>query len=550
LAGWAQQPAYPQQYFRNPLHIPILLAGNFGECRPDHFHSGIDIKTNGRENLPVFAAADGYVSRIKMSPSGFGHALYITHPNGYTTLYAHLNNFLPAIQQFVRVRQYETENWEVDITLAPQQFPVKKGGQIAWSGNTGSSTAPHLHFEIRDTKTEAPLNPQLFGFKIPDTRPPVLKQLAVYDLNKSIYEQSPQLLPLQKEGDLYVPLQDTLRINTLLAGIGLYVDDYMNGSENLLAHYTAAWFLDDVLQGKITLDNISYDATRYLNAYADYKTQKQTGNWVQCLFRLPGNRLASIYQSLNGNRGGLALTDFLPHEVRVAVVDDAGNKSTLRFWLQAQEGGKSSAENCVHLFPAGKANTFAQPDISFTLKEQSLYDDICFVFAQEKNPTALSHRFSLHQPFVPLHQPFVLTLKPTISIPASLRKKMVIRYSNGKSKTGYAAQADEQGGYQASVRNFGDYWLEADTTAPVITPVAKTANYIRATQLRFRVTDDKTSVQSFHATLNGQWLLFEQHGDYFFYNFDDHCPKGKNRLQMRVADANGNIRNRQYDFIR
>src|ERR1043165_64897 len=148
---------YPQNYFRNPLNIPILLAGNFGECRAGHFHSGLDIKTNGKENLPVHAAADGYISRIKMDKGGFGHALYITHPNGYTTLYAHLNNFVPKIQQYLRRQQYAKEKWDIDIQLTPEQFPVAKGQQIAYSGNTGSSTAPHLHFEIRDSKTEHPL---------------------------------------------------------------------------------------------------------------------------------------------------------------------------------------------------------------------------------------------------------------------------------------------------------------------------------------------------------------------------------------------------------
>ncbi len=174
----AQQ--YPQGYFRNPLRIPILLAGNFGECRPGHFHSGLDIRTGGHEGEPVYAAADGYVSRIKMEPGGFGHGLYITHPNGYTTLYAHLNDFVPRIQQYARAQQYAQESWTVDLRFSPGQFPVKKGEQIAWSGNTGGSTAPHLHFEIRDSKTEHPLNGQLFGLDIKDTRPPVPQQLAVY----------------------------------------------------------------------------------------------------------------------------------------------------------------------------------------------------------------------------------------------------------------------------------------------------------------------------------------------------------------------------------
>ena len=160
IIGYSQGNPYPTNYFRNPLDIPILLAGNFGECRPGHFHSGLDIKTQGKENLPVYAAADGYISRIKTDKGGFGHALYLTHPNGFTTLYAHLNDYAPFLQEHLREQQYRNKRWNLDLSFTPDQFPVNKGQQIAWSGNTGSSTAPHLHFEVRDSKTEHPLNPQ------------------------------------------------------------------------------------------------------------------------------------------------------------------------------------------------------------------------------------------------------------------------------------------------------------------------------------------------------------------------------------------------------
>ena len=185
----ADIPPYPQDFFCNPLDIPIFLAGNFGECRPGHFHSGMDIKTLGKENEPVHAAADGYISRIKMEKGGFGHGLYITLSNGYTTLYAHLNNFAPAIQKYVHNEQYDKKRWDVDLQLSPSQFPVKKGQLIAYSGNTGASTAPHLHFEIRDNKTEHPLNPELFGLPLIDKIPPAPYDIAVYDLGTSIYEQ-------------------------------------------------------------------------------------------------------------------------------------------------------------------------------------------------------------------------------------------------------------------------------------------------------------------------------------------------------------------------
>ena len=196
------QADYPKDYFRNPLDIPIVLAGNFGECRPNHFHSGIDIKTNEKENYKVYAAAEGYISRIKMEPGGFGHALYVAHPNGYTTLYAHLNDFMPAVQQYVTEQQYKIESWELDITVDPAKFPVKKGEQIAWSGNTGGSAGPHLHFEIRNSATEHPLNPLLFGLPVVDKIPPRPTQLAFYPMPHGIYSLDPQVVKLKNKAHM------------------------------------------------------------------------------------------------------------------------------------------------------------------------------------------------------------------------------------------------------------------------------------------------------------------------------------------------------------
>jgi murein DD-endopeptidase MepM/ murein hydrolase activator NlpD len=178
----SEKPAvYPKGYFRNPLAIPIQLAANFGELRTNHFHMGLDIRTNQRENLPVYASAEGYISKIKIEKSGFGRAIYINHPNGYTTVYAHLNDFFPALNEYVIAKQYKDEKWEQDFELPAGQFPVSKGQFIAYSGNTGGSQGPHLHFEIRDTETGSNYNPWLFGLGLPDYIQPYIYRLYYYD---------------------------------------------------------------------------------------------------------------------------------------------------------------------------------------------------------------------------------------------------------------------------------------------------------------------------------------------------------------------------------
>lgn len=552
----AQHPAsYPQSYFRNPLGIPMLLAGNFGECRPGHFHSGIDIKTLGKENQPVYAAADGYISRVKMEPGGFGHAIYITHPNGYTTLYAHLNDFMPRLQQHVRALQYKNENWELDEKLEASLFPVQKGQQIAWSGNTGGSTAPHLHFEIRDTETEHPLNPLLFGFRINDQRAPLPKQLALYDLGTSIYEQGPVLKLLKKKGTFYVPATDTLDATGSFTGLGLVVDDYMNGSDNTLAFYTVEWYLDEEPMGRIRLDDIGYDETRYLHAYADYKTKKKSGNWVQCLFRVPGNGLEHIYEDLRyespaGHKGVLHPGDGGVHAVRIVLEDAAGNESGIRFWLRFPDAGQSLS--CRQIFHTGKANSPGgnHPNIAFSLDTRALYDDICFSMESRDDAGAYSPRFQVQTAEVPVHTYYDLQIRPSKPVPFALRGKIALVYSDGRTESGKAATADARGWYKASVRNFGSYRLMADTAGPVIKSLTPVTTIGKGSKIVFSVKDKITDVSSLRGTLDGQWLLFEQHGDTWTYRMDDHCPKGSHELTVQAVDENGNATEQRYRFIR
>src|ERR1700743_1756400 len=187
---------YPRNYFRDPLATPLSPAPNFGELRPNHYHMGLDIRTQHRENLPVFAAADGYIARVEIEPGGFGQAIYIHHPNGYTTVYGHLNQFFPALAAYVQDEQYRRQSWQIDLSIPPARFTVKKGDFIAYSGNTGGSQGPHLHFEIRRTPGDINLNPLLFGLPVPDNTSPKIARLAWYDRNQGIYEQSPVLEPL------------------------------------------------------------------------------------------------------------------------------------------------------------------------------------------------------------------------------------------------------------------------------------------------------------------------------------------------------------------
>ncbi|SKD07712.1 Peptidase family M23 [Chitinophaga ginsengisegetis] len=529
---------YPQGYFRNPLNVPIILAGNFGELRPNHFHSGMDIKTQQKENLPVHAAADGYVSRIGVSHTGFGNVLYITHPNGYTTVYAHLNAFFPALQQYVKKQQYQAESWASDLTIPAGMFPVRKGDFVAWSGNTGGSAGPHLHFEIRSTTTEKPLNPLLFGFDIADTKAPDVYRLAIYDREKSIYEQKPLVVALKKVGGEYVTTQPVVKINAAQAGIGVSAIDRMN-TGNIYGIYEVTLFQNNEPDIDFQLDNIGYEETRYLNAHIDYKTKKDGGPYYQLVFSLPGNKL-DIYHDLKGD-GTIHLSDGAVHNVKLLVKDAYGNTSTVKLALQ-QSDVDDAQKACANTMYPDSRNIFENNQVEFYLDETALYDQVCFNYLETASVStkAYSNVYHLHNALVPVHDFFDVRLRATRAVPENLQSKIVmVREAQGSNST--SATTLENGWYKGTFRDFGNFHLEVDTVAPKVTPLGVKPGAVlsKAAKLSFAM-NDASGIKSYRAELDGKWLLFSRRGNVLTYTFDEHCPPGAHMLVLKVTDVAGN----------
>jgi len=530
---------YPQGYFRNPLSIPIVLAGNFGELRPNHFHSGLDMKTQQRENLPVHAAADGYVSRVSVSHTGFGNALYITHPNGYTTVYAHLNRYFPELEQYVKQKEYEQESWATQLDIPPDAFPVKKGQFVAWSGNTGGSAGPHLHFEIRNSQTEKPLNPLLFGFDIPDTRAPEVYRIAIYNTEESIYSQQPIMLPVKKVKGEYVTTQPVVKVRANTVGIGLNAIDRQSNSTNPNGIYEVLMFDNDIPNIGFQLDDIGYEETRYLNAHVDYKVKKGGGPWLQLVFALPGNAL-NIYHDVKGD-GHIDLTDGAPHQVKLLVKDAYGNSSTVKFTLQ-QSTAPAADPACANTMYPESRNIFENNQVEFFMDEAALYDRVCFNYRElpDNSPKDYSNIYRLHTALVPVHDVFDLRIKPDRPVPEHLQHKIVmVRNGLGESTSGTVL---ENGWYKGSFRDFGDFHLEVDTIAPKITPlggVRNGSNLAAATKLSFSMTDG-SGISSYRAELDGKWLMFSRKSNVLTYTFDEHCPAGMHTLNLTVTDLAGN----------
>jgi murein DD-endopeptidase MepM/ murein hydrolase activator NlpD len=590
-------PDYPQHYFRDPLGIPMSLAANFGELRPNHFHMGLDIRTQHRENLPVYAAADGYIARVEIGPFGFGQAIYIRHPNGYTTVYGHLNRFVPALAEYVEREQYRQQSWSVDLAIPPGLFPVKQGDQIAWSGNTGGSQGPHLHFEIRRTAGDVNLNPLLFGLPVEDRVPPKITLLAWYDGNQGIYDQSPHILPAQF-GRLSGNAALTVPVSRI--GFAISASDAQSGSSNPNGIYRAVLEEDNRPILGFQLDHISYDDTRNVNAHIDYKTRLVGGPFLQQLFFLPGYPFPSIYR-IPGPTGGvdpaahggntaqrrrvavypddgfIDLSDGRPHAIGILVSDTRDNRTRIEFTVQyrpqaAMDTVMSPAEK---KFYPGMVDGAETADYAFYLGEKSLYDSATIGITVAGYPGSglslpggVTPVYTIGARWIPLLDPVLVRLHlpdsnafapaPTSGAPASTSGAMpptdriVMVCFDGADKVVQLPEWKD-GWASGRFREFGNFQLVYDSIAPVITPIGplEGADLSHAARIAFRVSDNLGALRRFRAELDGRWLCFTNDKALaYIYKFDGHCPPGPHTLKVTVEDVAGNRSEKEYHFNR
>ena len=534
---------YPQVYFRHPLNIPMQLVANFGEIRTNHWHMGLDIRTQQRVNLPVYASADGYVARVMVEPMGFGQAIYINHPNGFTTLYAHLNAFFPALQQYVKEQQYEQESWKIDLELSPDQFPVRKGDYIALSGNMGASAGPHVHFEIRDTKTEKVLNPLLFGFPVRDNVPPSVYRLAMYDRNKSTYLQSPQLLNIQRTRN------NVIKVSSDKISFAVGATDRFSGSNNPNGIYAAKVSLDGEPVSSFALDNIGYDETRYINAQIDYPYEARGGSLLQHITPLPGATQVA-YNTYRGD-GAIQLTDTEVHAVVIEVQDAYLNTTRIPFSIQ-YDGSLPhiySASTTEQFWP-NNINIFERKDFQLVTTERTIYDTVNVSFNTSNNGAgnAVSPTYSFLSMAIPSHDSVTVRIKPSGNIPDEWKDRIVIKNVSG-SKTFVQKAKWQKGWLMAKFRQFGTYQAFIDNTPPNVNSVS--SDLSRASRIAFTPTDNFNVIKSFRAEVDGQWLRFtNDKGKTWIYTFDENFPTGEHELKVRVEDEAGNVMERVWNVRR
>lgn len=545
--GTRSQTAYPKGYFRNPMDIPIDLAGNFGEFRPNHFHTGLDIKTNQKENLPVYAAAEGFISRISVSHSGYGNCLYLQHPNGYTTVYAHLNSFDEKIQQAVLQQQLRSRQWNVDFEPDSATLYYSKGQRIAYSGNTGGSVAPHLHFEIRNTTSQHVINALHFQFDIKDATPPVIRKAAVYNAAASIYLQSPAVyVPVKAPDNQYIIPQTVITAHPVIK-LGLTADDYMDNSTNNLGVYKTEMYADGQLLYSTLMDELDFARNRCINGYTDFKYKAEQQAWIQLLSRSYNNGL-SFYKVLEQN-GAIDLSDGRVKNIRIVTSDFYGNTSELRFSVQYVQGPGTPA--IAQVRKAATAFDYRDRHYVFRTNASAFYDDVLLDIRKQPGSNPWSCLLQLHHNRIPLASPQELYIRLLRPVPFELRKKLVfIHEVKAQSLPGAQAQtglkASFVNGYAfARIRTMGNYFVAIDTVAPRMVAAVPSAWHPN-TAVRVTVQEESTGIRSFKAFLGDQFLVFSRKGNTFSYQVPAGLPKGTHRLRIETEDENENRREQTF----
>lgn len=546
----AAQEKYPQNTFQPPLQIPLILAGTFGELRSSHFHAGVDLKTQQREGLPVFAIADGAVRRIKVSPWGYGKALYIDHPNGFTSVYAHLKKYSPEIEAYVKKAQYQKQSYEIELFPDPGMLMVTQGSTIGYSGNTGRSSGPHLHFEIRQSATQNPTNPLLYGYDVRDATNPTIAALFGYPLSEdAVVNQSAEKIQLH-----FAPQPDgTLLADKVTAvgtvGFGFEGFDRLDMASNKNGLYSVQQIVNGKVYSAYTFEAFSFRESSYINTFIDYAYYREVGRRIQKCFKVPYNSL-SFYTSLY-NEGKIEIKEGFSYTVQLRVADVAGNTIKLIIPVEGKrEIPKIRKEKIVtdNFIVANKPHTFDLDVARVFFPAHTFYEDFYI------DLKAGSDTVTLHNNSVAVHQPFALSFDISAYTPEEMQQ-LFIAHLDEDGDTKYVRTSKGGDSLTTQTRTLGRYTLIKDSIPPKIIPrnfkEKQWLSYYN--YLSLAISDDLSGIAIYQATLNGEWILMEYDPKtkMLTYNFEDKTlRKTRCYLSVRVTDRVGNTSTFTSTFFR
>ncbi len=532
----------PEQPFRMPVDLPMDLSGNFGQLRSTHFHAGLDIRTRQTIGHKIYAAADGYVSRIRVNIYSYGKVVYINHPGGKTTVYAHLDRFSPELEVAVKAEWERTRNYEVDIVPAPRQFPVKQGQLIGLSGNTGGSGGPHLHFEVRDTRTEEALNPLKHGYKIADSKKPVFTGLRIYNRQSAgAMKGMPSFSEIAITGsDGHYKPKATVVSAAGRVGVGINAYDPLDLNSFRMGIYKMSVYLNDSLIYGYEMDRFSFQEGKRITVHCDYEDKISSNDAFEKLWVLPGND-SRLYTKGPGS-GVFELKPGEKADLRIVAEDVNGNKSRLSVSLEGAAPSKSDFKpvGSVFSFLSEQAESLSGNGCRLLLPPGILFDDSEITYSESPLPAAPALRewqLGSSRQHLKGEAEFRLSVS---SVPAFLRARLYVLHE-GKKVIPVTLDGEF---VKFGFLRLGRFAIAADTVAPILTPLQNFSAPLSPAQmrmLRFRVSDSQTGIAFWEAYLNDKFILLEyEYKENLFFARDPVVKPGLNTIRVRVRDVVGN----------
>lgn len=537
----AQAQHVQESKFCSPFDFPILLSANFGELRPNHFHNGLDIKTQGVTGKPIHCIADGYVSRVAVLHGGYGQAIYVTHPNGLTSVYGHVISFAKNIQACVRQYQYAHETFVCDLKFQPGQFPVKKGDIIALSGNEGASAGPHLHLELRRTETGEYIDPMpYFKHLLKDSKAPVGSLIGIYPIQGKGVVNGSSHKKLLAIGNLKQPVHAWGEIYT-----GISAKDYMDGTSNFYGVHSVTLYVDSVQVFNSTTDKVLPDENRMINGFTDYEELTRTRRLIMRSYKLPGNRLRLLHT--NENRGAVTIDEERDYHFRYVLEDNFGNRRTYQFIVKGKRQDipeyKPEANEMLYW---NRSNVIQKPGMELVVPRYHVYENVPLRTDMRGDSSRIAFDYILDAGRTPIHSYCDLSIGLR-HMPVADTTKYYIVQKAGKWRSSMGGKY-ANGWIKTRVRSLGTFSVDVDTIAPQITPIGQ-GGWRTSRNIRFRIKDMESGIGSYKVYIDGKFVLFGLKKGILVIQDPEKVKKGvPHKLEVTVTDQCGNMARKEYKF--
>ena len=525
-----------QEYNLNsPIDLPLNLSGTFGEFRSSHFHYGLDVTTNKKPGYNVYSIDSGSVVRINVSTSGYGKALYINHPNGLTSVYAHLKEFSPKIQEYIKTQQYLNKSYSVQKFFNNGEMKVNKGDLIGYTGNTGGSSGPHLHFEIRDTKSQNPINPLSFNYKYDDSNRPIIKSLYLFNEDDIFKKRNPKKYEIKKINDSLYIADKIVYSNKIGIGIEVY-DRQSNNNYNRNGVYEVKMFIDSVLNFSYKMDKINIDESVFRKIFYDYLLLKTKKKRIQKVYYPLNSKLNFLNH--NVNTGIFKSSDKYEKDVLIEVSDWNNNKSYLNFKIEGITSNiiEKSIDG-IEVVPSQKY-LIKKNNIEIGFKKNSFFNKVALNIEYQNDTLRID------EDIYPLRKSYNIKIYKQVE-DSIIKRQSYIGLINKNGTVSYLKTNKKDNFFSTNSSILGSYTLSRDSINPEVKPLNFSLNKDISDQktIRLRIYDKTSGIKSYNVFINNKWALFEHEpkSNLIFHNiYDGIIENGENKITIKVIDGVGN----------